>query len=44
MDEKLPTNFPPDSMTGDNVFPKNLKELLKNEWLRVVKIRKRISP
>ena len=37
-------NFPPDSMTGDNTFPKNLKELPKNEWLRVVKTRKRISP
>ena len=44
MDEKLFPNFPPDSMMGDNAFPKNLKTLLKNEWLRVVKRRKRISP
>ena len=33
MVEKLPGNFPPDSMTGDNTFPKNLKEIPKNEWL-----------
>ena len=30
-------------MTGDNVYPKNLKELPKNVWLRVVKTRKRLS-
>ena len=43
MVEKLPGNFPPDSMTGDNTLPKNLKEIPKNEWLRVDKTRKRPS-
>ena len=43
MDEKLPENNPPDSITGE-VFPKNLKELPKNEWSKVIKIHKRTSP
>ena len=43
MAKKLYGKFPPDSMTGHNTIPKNLKELPKNEWLRVVKVGKGIS-
>ena len=43
MAEKLSGNFPTYSMTGDSTFLKDLKELPKNKWLRVVKMHKRLS-